>query len=257
MLTDHLTSAAATNANGRDHSRILPLAGIAFAAMLALTACSDDAEAPDDDGSSATEAAPAEGSQGASEKSPTADTTESSPHESGNSDASDSGGEYVPASADGPAQNVPEPEMPEDTTERSQDGVEAAAEFFWESYSYLTLTGDSRPFESISANDCGFCTNGVSYFGDVYAADGWYDQEPYEVTDFSLEMAVEDKATAWMTIYQAPNAMYRQNGEIAGSEPAIHDAMWTLELAHSGERWEITSATVTEGSGSEGESYEG
>ncbi|WP_344717769.1 DUF6318 family protein [Nesterenkonia halobia] len=258
MLTDHPTPAApAASATSRtSRSRVLPLAGLTLAATLVLASCSGDAEEPiDDGGTGATEAAPTEESTAPSEEPPSADDTESSPDNTEGSEGSDSDDEYVPASADEPAQNVPKPDLPEVAAEKTEDGVEAAVEYFWEADWYLASTGEPEPFEAIFRESCNFCTNDVSYFGDVYASGAWYDNEPDEVSDLSVDLTSETEATAHMAMHQSPNAMYRPNGEKAGSQPAIHDVMWTLELSHQGGRWKVESATSVEGSGSEGEAY--
>src|SRR5699024_12344017 len=40
--------------------------------------------------------------------------------------------EYIPASAEGPAQNVPEPNLPAVATENTEEGAKATLEYFWE-----------------------------------------------------------------------------------------------------------------------------
>src|SRR5699024_7528270 len=51
--------------------------------------------------------------------------------------------DYIPASADGPAQNVPEPNLPAVATENTEEGAKATLEYFWEAEAYASLTGET------------------------------------------------------------------------------------------------------------------
>ena len=72
--------------------------------------------------------------------------------------------EYVPASADGPAQNVPEPRLPVSATENSDDGAKATLEYFWEAEAFASLTGNGDSLAVVSDDSCAFCHESI---------DGW------------------------------------------------------------------------------------
>ena len=56
-------------------------------------------------------------------------------------------GEYVPATAEMKAQNVPKPIMPEKVQELSIDGIYALIGYWIGSFKYLALTGDIEPLK--------------------------------------------------------------------------------------------------------------
>ena len=56
-------------------------------------------------------------------------------------------GEYVPATAEKKAQNVPKPLMPEKVQELSIDGIYALIGYWISSFNYLALTGDIEPMK--------------------------------------------------------------------------------------------------------------
>lgn len=56
-------------------------------------------------------------------------------------------GEYVPATAEKKAQNVPKPIMPEKVQELSVDGIYALIGYWISSFNYLALTGDIEPLK--------------------------------------------------------------------------------------------------------------
>ena len=94
--------------------------------------------------------------------------------------------EFIPASEEGPAQNVPEPRLPAVTTERSHEGAQTALEYFWEAESYASLTGDSGPLSIVSSEDCAFCIESI---------EGWpqnYDEGYWSVMDGDIEVDVTE-----------------------------------------------------------------
>jgi len=64
---------------------------------------------------------------------------------------------YVPATADGPAQNVPTPVLPEKAKEFSKEGLEAFARHWYTTLGYAFETGNPGPMLAISNPDCKPC----------------------------------------------------------------------------------------------------
>src|SRR5699024_9595605 len=65
--------------------------------------------------------------------------------------------EYIPASAEGPAQNVREPNLPAVATENTEEGAKATLEYFWEAEAYASLTGETDAMALIATQRCDFC----------------------------------------------------------------------------------------------------
>ena len=108
-------------------ARSLVLPATAMVAAVLLTACAPTDDGPDDASSStASEAASSSSSsEAATAKSPGSD------------------GEYVEASADGPAQNVPKPEKPTLADEESYEGAQAFLDYLADTRAYAWQTGDT------------------------------------------------------------------------------------------------------------------
>ncbi|WP_343320288.1 DUF6318 family protein [Arthrobacter sp. TMP15] len=64
---------------------------------------------------------------------------------------------YMPATADGPAQNVPIPVLPDKAKEFSKDGLIAFAEYWYSTLGYAFETGDPDPMMAVSGPDCKTC----------------------------------------------------------------------------------------------------
>ena len=103
-------------------ARSLVLPATAMVAAVLLTACGPTDDGPDVSSSTASEAASSSSSsEAATDKSPGSD------------------GEYVEASADGPAQNVPKPEKPALADEESYEGAQAFLDYLADTRAYAAL----------------------------------------------------------------------------------------------------------------------
>ncbi|MCQ9166058.1 DUF6318 family protein [Arthrobacter sp. STN4] len=113
---------------------------MALAAVLALAGCGTDSppnRAPSPASASATGAAPP------TTAAPTASSTPV----------------YKPATANGPAQNVPVPVLPPKAKEFSKAGLEAFATYWYSTLGYAFETGNADPMMKISDAGCETCTS--------------------------------------------------------------------------------------------------
>lgn len=97
--------------------------------------------------------------------------------------------EYIPASEDGPAQNVPVPEKPEGLSDPTEEGMKAAALYWWDAYNYMSESGDTALLEEISTESCEFCEVEMDALTRHYEDGAWADSsdaqpEIYNVLHF-------------------------------------------------------------------------
>ena len=126
--------------------------GVVLAALL-LTGCG-----PDDDGAAASPSSTA----------PSAAATSSEP----GPDATPA--DYVPASLDGPAQNVPKPVMPDLAKEESRDGAQAFLDYWSDAMWYANQTGDTSYIREVVSEACELCVDQFAVIEDVYAENAWF-----------------------------------------------------------------------------------
>jgi hypothetical protein len=138
--------------------------------------------------------------------------------------------EYIPASEEGPAQNVPEPRLPVAATEASEEGALKALEYFWEAAEYTRVTGDSGPVELVSSGSCNFCSSFASDWVNAYEAGQW------AVSDGEVSYEISE--------------VWQQGGE---SEPLSFDILFSLSEPDI-VLFDETGLVEEEGSGAEGES---
>jgi hypothetical protein len=66
---------------------------------------------------------------------------------------------YKPATAAGPAQNVPVPVLPAKAKEFSKEGLEAFATYWYSTLTYAYETGDTTPMMAVTDAGCTTCAN--------------------------------------------------------------------------------------------------
>ncbi|MFI7580867.1 DUF6318 family protein [Kocuria kalidii] len=125
--------------------------GVALAALL-LTGCGTD-----DDGAAASPSAAA----------PTAAPASLEPGPDATSE------DYVPASLDGPAQNVPKPVMPELAKEESRDGAQAFLDYWSDAMWYAYQTGDTSYARDIISLQCEVCLDQLDLLDEIYDSNAW------------------------------------------------------------------------------------
>ncbi|WP_312180502.1 DUF6318 family protein, partial [Arthrobacter sp.] len=80
---------------------------------------------------------------------------------------------YKPASAEGPAENVPLPVMPEEAKVESKDGLIAFARYWYDLANYGYETGDVEPLKAVSGPDCTDCTRYLDVVADGFTGSDW------------------------------------------------------------------------------------
>ncbi len=179
------------------------------ALLLALTACG--ADSPDPDASpSASSASVAPGSATASASESGASTA--SADEGAASQSSDDG-RYVPASEQGPAQNVPKPVMPEAVKEDTPEGAEAAVKHWWDAVYYLQQTNDPEPLKAVSTNDCNLCSAYIGTIERIYSQGGWHTGSKPEVESI-LTQDLDKASSSTMLITLEAGRAYLKDGSV-------------------------------------------
>jgi len=234
--------------------------GVAVAgALSALTACASDIRPLAD--SSETASAAASASTSASPSASTVASASASAASglpsSGKSykgamkfDSYEKSGEYVPASATNPAENMPKPVPPANMKEHSVDGAYAFLSFWLASLNYLLMTGDMGPIDTVYHK--GYAWEEYSSIFKVYALGaGWvYGTEtPYIVellTDAPREVPGSDNTRfIWEGyLYMDPKMVrhYKNQPEKPASADESKKKVARFRLEYKDDKWELSSA---------------
>lgn len=179
------------------------------ALLLALTACGGDSPGPAAS-SSVSSASTASGPATASASE--ASNSTASAAETTASESADAGA-YVPASEKGPARNVPKPVMPEAVKEDTQEGAEAAVQYWWDAVYYLQQTNDPEPLKAVSSNDCRICTSYIATINDIYANGGWHSGAKPTIESI-LTQDLEYASSSTMLITTETGSAYASDGTV-------------------------------------------
>lgn len=171
------------------------------------------------------------------------DAGEGSPAPSGGTQDDDAGSEAegaaepVPASSEGPAQNWPEPELPAEAAEQTEEGVEAALRYWFETRQYARNTGDTAPLEAASYSECGFCSQQIGLVEETYEA-GWLVQELDEVTENFVRFEDEGMATAIFLLDAGAYELYWE-GDLHEEAEGEVGTGWSAAFAFENGSWVV------------------
>ncbi|MCC3282229.1 DUF6318 family protein [Arthrobacter caoxuetaonis] len=203
----------------------LSLAGVA-----ALSACSDS---------------PDPGANAAQSPTASASETASSPSPSPSPSAT-----YKPASADGPAENVPLPVMPEEAKVESKEGLIAFARHWYDLANYGYETGDVEPLWNISGPDCFACKNYSDSVESGYVRDDWMAGSKITVqgVDSTYARTPEGRVQALVQFIQEPLEFYGPSGLLSTLEGNSVSSVQMVEATYSDGRWTaVDVVTIHEG----------
>ncbi|MGW3946876.1 DUF6318 family protein [Micrococcus endophyticus] len=215
--------------------RLTQVGALGAGLVLLLTACGGGSEPAE-----SSSPAPAGSSSSPAEATTASPSGESSPTTSPSGSvgstaaagSSGSGGAYVPASAEGPAQNVPKPEMPAVMKEETQEGAEAAVEYFWEAMYYAERTGDVEVYRESYSQYCEFCSLTSSSMEQIYDDGGWFTGTSPRNQSMILRPSASGYIGTLLVDSQSATG-YLASGDVApGSEtPAEEKMPWIVELS--------------------------
>lgn len=163
-------------------------------------------------------------------------------------DTTDVETEYIPASADGPAQNVPEPNLPAVATENTEEGAEATLQYFWEAIDYARLTGETDPLSMVSHESCELCSTYIEGWQERYQEGDWaVIHDPIHIDSLATTTNFdESRQDEWVAIsydITQPAADLYVAGEKQADESVERDleATWIADLSYNGtsQRWLI------------------
>lgn len=127
---------------------------------------------------------------------------------------------YKPASAEGPAENVPLPVMPEEAKVESKEGLIAFARHWYDLANYGYETGDVEPLKAISGPDCYACGNYYSSVEVGFQGEEWIAGAKILIqgTDTTYARTEGNRVQVLVQFIQEPLEFYGASGLMA-TEP--------------------------------------
>lgn len=145
--------------------------------------------------------------------------------------------EPVPASSEGPAENWPEPEPPDEIYEPTEEGAEALIQYWFDARHYARITGDLEPLEYVSAEDCELCDEEIAVVEEIFENEGWFMGEPNEVLDSYARLESDTHATGVFGVREADfEAFWRGETYSTTDEES---SGFQLSATYEQERWQL------------------
>ncbi|WAP51276.1 DUF6318 family protein [Arthrobacter sp. ATA002] len=147
---------------------------------------------------------------------------------------------YKPATAEGPAENVPLPVMPELAKQESKEGLEAFAEYWYSLINYGYETGDVGPVRTVSSSPCSVCDVYYSTVGLGFKNEDWMAGSMVKVRDLHSDFALtpEGYYQVLIQISQKDLEYYGPNGVDYGPMEGLQlPIVQLIEASHDGMSW--------------------
>ncbi|GAA1820020.1 DUF6318 family protein [Nesterenkonia flava] len=159
------------------------------------------------------------------------------PDDSESADTPESDPTPVPASSEGPAQNWPAPEPPEEIYEPTEEGAEAALRHYWKVHDYARNTGDVELLESLGTEDCMVCEAFETDLVEAYE-NGWFVQEDSEIVGVYVRLEEDDIASGLFRIVEGAFEGYWAD-ELVVEKGATPESSWSAVLVFD-DGWRIS-----------------
>ena len=146
---------------------------------------------------------------------------------------------YQPATANGPAQNVPVPVVPEKANEFSKEGLLAFAEHWYATLGYLYETGDPGPMMKISDPGCPTCLKVSESVTTWYRPGGWFVGGQMTVHDATstFHETPEGQYQAILVIQQKKVTSFNDDGTLDSEGTPMKARADIVIAAYAGGRW--------------------
>lgn len=153
--------------------------------------------------------------------------------------------EPIPASSDGPAENWPEPEIPEEIYEPTEEGAEALIQYWFDARHHARITGDVDVLEHVSLPECELCAVQLERLEEVYPQ-GWFVEEgPSAIVERYVKSEAEGVVSGLFALEEAPFQTYwegvlhsdraRNQLDVFGLDFRYVDGRWqAFDFSHLG-----------------------
>lgn len=157
----------------------------------------------------------------------------------------------VPASSDGPAENWPAPEVPDEIYEETEEGALAALKYWFETATYLQLTGKSEPLKKLSGFDCVMCAQRALQAKQVYEEDeGWFTTSGVEVLDPIVSSITGDgEVSVLFKLNESATQRFNADGTTAAEVGDAEIPGMEAILRYGGDHWEVVEIYLPDAQG--------
>lgn len=151
-----------------------------------------------------------------------------------------------PATAEGPAENIPIPEMPELARENSKAGAMSFAEHYFDIINYSTATTTTAEMKKLTSRQCELCA--TRFIDPLDAADrnnAWQVGGLYDYDLIDLIESAPDSVIAIFNYSVEPQQVYLSPGEVVREWREQKDQIVSFQLVFDGS-WKVNQLVTPE-----------
>ena len=150
----------------------------------------------------------------------------------------------VPASAEGPAKNIPVPEMPDAAKQNSKNGAISFAEHYFDVVNYSIATTTTDELKKLTSRQCKLCAeqliDPIDAAVDIKA---WQVGGEYDYDFVDLLEPVDNKAVAIFNFDAAAQKLYREPHKVLKTWERVNHQVVSFELKFTKD-WEVTKIVI-------------
>ncbi|MGV2853885.1 DUF6318 family protein [Glutamicibacter sp. AGC13] len=210
-----------------DTRKIAVVASVA-AVALALSGCNaGNAEGP---AASPTEASKSSSAPGSTSAPPSPSNTE----------------KYEPATAKGPAQNVPVPKMPEAAKVKSKEGAAEFTRYYFDLINYTAETTKTGPIKNVTSRSCKLCAEAIIDSADESASVGeWQVGGEYKASVIDSYISAPGRAIVTARFSAEPFDTYIVPDSVVAEYSEVKSSLSTFQLSFD-TKWTVEDLLVAE-----------
>ncbi|MDK1361175.1 DUF6318 family protein [Arthrobacter sp. zg-Y1219] len=208
------------------------LGALGLAAVLVLGGCSGSGDDPGAEAAEGSNSAAPSGSAVATESASASPTSTPTP----------TAAAYKPASAEGPAENVPLPVMPEVAREKSKEGLEAFARYWFDLINYGSETGEISLAQGLSGPECEICESFYGAMEEGYVGEDWVEGGKLTIVALgtSFVETPQGRFQVILSVKQEASVNRGPNGKVFGENPADkYSFAQIMEASYVGDHWVV------------------
>ena len=155
---------------------------------------------------------------------------------------------HTPASAEGRAENVPLPVMPEAAKVQSKEGLEAFARHWYELLGYGYKTGNSEPVRAVTSPDCAAANSFYEAVADGYEDGSWMggSEISIRIITSNYVLTVESRYQLEVEMFQEPLEFYETDGTFRIAYPRVNPGRQLFEASYSSNGWRVDNVVALE-----------
>lgn len=146
---------------------------------------------------------------------------------------------YHPATANGPARNVPVPDMTSEATKNTESGAAAFAEYYLELINFVVETNNAEPIKPVTTRQCEYCGEALIDAAALGRKLGvWQVGGKHHGKVMDSYKPTKDRASVTIKYWISASTVYREPNKIDSEFEKTGQQEMILDLVYNG-RWQV------------------